>query len=131
MPQYVAQGFSPVCTIKTVVHEVGIIQSVLDLAEALARQNGATRILEIRMRVGRMTGIVPEALEHAFVVLRQGSMAETARLAAEFVPGVFWCQACAAEFESDDLVGGCPTCKEPSFDLRRGREMAVESLEVE
>ena len=113
------------------MHEVGIIQSVLEIAESLARQNGAIRILEIRMRVGRMTGVVPESLEHAFAVLRDGTLAAGAKLAVEYMPGVFWCTACSAEFESDDLIGGCPTCREPSFDLRRGRELVVESLEVE
>ena len=126
-----AQGLGRVCTIKTNVHEVGIIQSVLEIAESQARLNGATRILEIRMRVGRMTGIEPEAIEHAFAVLRDGTLAAGAVLTVEYVPGVFWCATCSVEFESDDLIGGCPTCREPSFDLRRGREMAVESLEVE
>jgi len=113
------------------VHEVGIIQSVLDIAEEQAAKSGASRILEIRMRVGRMTGIVPEALDHAFAVLRDGTTAAGARLDVDVVPGAFWCRLCAAEFESDDLVGGCPTCHEPSFDMRRGRELEVVSLEVE
>jgi hydrogenase nickel incorporation protein HypA/HybF len=107
------------------------MQSVLEIAESQARASGALRILEIRMRAGRMTGIVPEALEHAFAVLRDGTMAVDARLVVEFVPGAFWCVTCAAEFEADDLIGECPTCREPSFDMRRGRELDVVSLEVD
>lgn len=113
------------------VHEVGIMQSVLEIAEEQARKAGASRILEIRLRVGRMTGVVPEALDHAFAVLCDGGMAAAARLLVDAVPGAFWCGRCAAEFECDDLIGGCPTCQEPSFDLRRGRELEVVSLEVE
>jgi hydrogenase nickel incorporation protein HypA/HybF len=113
------------------VHEVGIMQSVLGIADAQARQAGASRILEIRMRVGRMTGVVSESLDHAFAVLREGTLAADAQLHVECVSGAFWCLPCAAEFESDDLVGGCPTCREPSFDMRRGRELEVVSLEVE
>lgn len=107
------------------------MQSVLEIAEAQAQKSGASRIQEIRMRVGRMTGVVPEALDHAFAVLREGTMASEASLDVEFVPGAFWCMTCAAEFESDDLIGGCPTCREPSFDMRRGRELDVVSLEVD
>jgi len=113
------------------MHEVGIMESVLEIAESQARASGALRILEIKIRVGRMTGIVPEALEHAFAVLREGTIAAAARLDVEFVPGAFWCVTCAAEFESDDLIGGCPTCHDPSFDMRRGRELDVVSLEVD
>lgn len=113
------------------MHEVGIMQSALEIAERQARAAGAARICEIRMRVGRMTGVVPEALDHAFEVLRGGTMAEDARLNVEYVPGVFFCLACQREFESEDLVGGCPVCDAPSFDLRRGRELDVVSLEVD
>jgi hydrogenase nickel incorporation protein HypA/HybF len=113
------------------MHEVGIMESVLEIAESQARASGALRILEIKIRVGRMTGIVPEALEHAFAVLREGTIAAAARLDVEFVPGAFWCVTCAAEFDSDDLIGGCPTCHDPSFDMRRGRELDVVSLEVD
>lgn len=117
--------------IRSAVHEVGIMQSVLEIALSQARSSGAVCIREIRMRVGRMTGVVPEALDHAFLVLRGETLAAEARLVVEFVPGAFWCMTCAAEFESDDLIGGCPTCKEPSFDMRRGRELDVVSLEVD
>ena len=45
------------------MHEVGIIQSTLELAERSARASGATQIHRLRLRVGRMTGVVRESLE--------------------------------------------------------------------
>jgi hydrogenase nickel incorporation protein HypA/HybF len=113
------------------MHEAGIIQSTLDLAERQARNAGAGLITEVRMRVGRMTGVVPEALEHAFAVLSAGTMAAGARLEVEFVPGAFWCLACAREFEAEGLLGECPACGSPSADPRRGLEMELVSLEVD
>lgn len=113
------------------MHEAGIVQSLLTLAEAKARAAGAERIGSIRIRVGRMTGVVPEALEQAFAILRTGTIAADAALDVEYVPGAFWCPACAGEFETPELIGACPTCGEPSADLRRGREMDLVSLEVD
>jgi len=113
------------------MHEAGIVHSLLALAEEKARAAGAERIGSIRLRVGRMTGIVPEALEQAFAILRAGTIASEAALDVEYVPGAFWCPGCAGEFETADLIGSCPTCGEPSADLRRGREMDLVSLEVE
>ena len=43
-----------------------------------ARESGATQIHLLRMRVGRMTGVVQEALEYAFDVVRKGTMAASA-----------------------------------------------------
>jgi hydrogenase nickel incorporation protein HypA/HybF len=113
------------------MHEAGIVQSLLTLAGEKARAAGAGRIESIRIRVGRMTGVVPEALEQAFTILRAGTIASGAALDVEYVPGAFWCSECGGEFETDELIGACPTCGEPSADLRRGREMDLVSLEVE
>ncbi len=113
------------------MHEVGIMQSVLEIAEQQARAAGASRILEVRMQVGRLTGVVPEALEHAFAVLRDGTMAGGATLAVEYVPGVSWCPPCECEFEAEGLYAECPRCGRPSLAVRRGQELGVVSLEVE
>jgi hydrogenase nickel incorporation protein HypA/HybF len=113
------------------MHEVGIMQSALDIAEKQARASGATAIHEIRLRIGQMTGVVPEALEHAFVVLREGTMSVGAKLAVEYVRAVFWCANCQKEFEQPGLFCECPECAIPSADVRSGMEMEIVSLEVD
>ncbi len=112
------------------MHEVGIIQSTLELAEQSAKASGATQIHLLRLRVGRMTGIVREALEFAFEVVREGSMAADARLEIETVPATCWCAQCEVEFSSEDLIYVCPTCGQFSSELRRGLELELASLEV-
>jgi hydrogenase nickel incorporation protein HypA/HybF len=113
------------------MHEVGLMESVLQIAESQARHSGARSIHEIRMRVGRMTGVVIESLEHAFAVLKDGTMASAASLVVEDVPGVCWCAECGSEFEAEGMIGECTTCGRPSFEIRRGRELDVVSLEVD
>ena len=112
------------------MHEVGIMQSTLELAEGQALAAGATCIEEVRMRVGRMTGVVPEALQHAFEALKPGTLAQEARLEVEYVPGAFWCAGCDREFEADAMYTPCPTCGEPSLGMRRWTEIQLVSLEV-
>lgn len=112
------------------MHEVGIVQSVLDIAAQQAQDANATRIHTIRLRIGRLTGIVPEALDHAFTVLRVGTPAAEAKLAIEYVPAVCWCEVCAQEFEADSIYSECPVCGTPSLVVRHGQEMEMVSLEV-
>ena len=113
------------------MHEVGIMESVLQIAEAQARKSGASTIHEIRMRVGRMTGVVLESLDHAFAILKDGTMAASARLIVDEIPGACWCDGCKREFEAEGMIGECPDCLRPSFEIRRGRELDVVSLEVD
>ena len=112
------------------MHEFSIMQSALELAEKNTRAAGATQIHRLRLRVGALSGVVPEALRFAFDGLKDRTLAANAEFEIELVPAVGWCPACAAEFEARDLHYECPRCHQPSGQLRRGREMELASLEI-
>ena len=114
------------------MHEAGIIESMLAIAGRQARENGAAKINTIRLRVGALRGVVPEALQHAFMVMRRETSAvQEARLEVEQVPAVFWCTACMREFETDAMFAECPDCGVSSAEIRRGMELEIVSLEVD
>jgi hydrogenase nickel incorporation protein HypA/HybF len=103
----------------------------LSVALEQAQKAGARRLLVIRLRIGALSGVVPEALEFAFEALAAGTMAEQAKMVIENVPARFWCGDCAREFEAGELFSECPHCGKPSAELRAGREMEVASLEID
>jgi hydrogenase nickel incorporation protein HypA/HybF len=113
------------------MHELSIMQGALSLALGEARRAGASRVHVIRLRIGALSGVVPEALQFAFEALASGTPAEGAELAVENVPARFWCAACAREFQAGNMFAECPDCQTPSGELRGGREMEVASLEVD
>jgi hydrogenase nickel incorporation protein HypA/HybF len=113
------------------MHELSIMESALSAAEDSARTAGAKRVHVIRLRIGALSGVVPEALQFAFEALAPGTLAEGARLDIEDVAARFWCAGCSREFESEDLFAECPVCRVPSGDLRAGREMEIASLEID
>ena len=113
------------------MHELSIMQSALSLALDQARQAGAGRVQVIRLRIGALSGVVPDALEFAFEALKPGTPAQGAELAIEHVPARFWCATCRREFQSDDMLAECPECHSLSGELRAGREMELASLEVD
>ena len=113
------------------MHELSIMDGALTLALEQAQKAGASRVHVVRLRIGALSGVVPEALQFAFEALAPGTAAEGGQLAIEQVPARFWCAACSREFQSDDMFAECPDCHEPSGDLRAGREMEVASLEIE
>lgn len=112
------------------MHEVSIIHGAVQLAEETARAHGASRILTLTLRVGTLSGAVPEALEFAFEAVADGTLAEGARLKIESVPARWWCARCAAEFSDNDPLAVCPTCQVRSGDLRAGRELELSTLEL-
>jgi len=82
------------------------------------------------MRVGALSGAVPEALRFAFDAVTRGTMAEGAGLEIDEVSAVCHCASCRLEFPASDLFCECPRCNRPSAEIRRGRELELTSLEV-
>jgi hydrogenase nickel incorporation protein HypA/HybF len=112
------------------MHEVGLMQSALELAEEQARLRGACRIHRITLRIGKLAGVELEALTFAFEVVAAGTMAEGAALQVEAVPVVCYCCGCEKEFAPEDFVFACPACGALSQDVRSGQELELTSLEV-
>ncbi len=113
------------------MHELSIMESALSMALSRAREAGASRLCVLRLRIGVLSGVVPEALQFAFEALTPGTLAERGSLAIERVPARFWCAPCRQEFESEDMYAECPACRTPSRELRAGRELEIASLEID
>lgn len=112
------------------MHEVGIMESTLDIALKHAQQQGASKIHQLTMRVGAMSGVVPDALEFAFDIVVKGTIAEGARLKVDYLPLKCYCPHCRLEFQSDNQFYECPQCHRISSEIRQGKELELSSLEV-
>jgi len=110
------------------MHEVAIMEEAVRLAAEAA---GTRRVRKLTLRVGALSGVVPDALRFAFDVVGRGTVVEGAGLEIKSMPAVCWCATCGKEFESRDLMDECPRCHDVSGDLRRGRELEIAAVELE
>ena len=110
---------------------MSIMQSALDQVLEKAREAGAVHVHAIRLRIGALSGVVPDALHFAFESLADGTLAQGAELFIEDVPARFWCVPCHHEFEATRMFAECPDCHCPSGELRAGREMELTSMEID
>jgi hydrogenase nickel incorporation protein HypA/HybF len=113
------------------MHEVSIMTEALRMAVDAAKSAGASRVLKLRLRIGCLSGVVPEAMRFAFDVVCHDTMAEGASLEIEPVPAACWCATCRTEFEGADFYNECPRCHNVSGELRRGRELEIASVEMD
>ena len=92
---------------------------------------GEQRITALRLRVGTLSGAVPDAMRFAWDVVSRDTIAAGARLEIESLPAAGWCAVCQVEFECADFLNECPRCHNLSGDLRRGRELDIAAVELE
>ena len=112
------------------MHEVSIMTEALRMAMDAAKSAGSSRVLKLRLRIGSLSGVVPESLQFAFDVVCHGTMAEGASLEIEAVQAACWCETCQAEFNCVDFFNECPVCHNVSGELRRGRELEIADVET-
>lgn len=113
------------------MHEMAIAQGVLDIALDTAARHDAKRILVIRLQVGQMTEVEPEALRFCYEALSEGTISAGAQLEIVVIPLVGSCRDCRLEFGIDRYRFLCPACGSVGVDIVSGRELRVEHLEVE
>lgn len=108
------------------MHELGLLTSVVAAVTRAAERAGATSVDTVALRVGTLSGAVPDALRGSWPLAAAGTPAAGAELAIEVVPAAVWCPACAAEREVDAFFAlVCPACGTPTGHLVRGREFEV------
>jgi len=112
------------------MHEVSIMTEAVRVAVEAAKESGAARVTGLKLRVGTLSSAVPEAMRFAWETVCRDTIAEGATLEIETVTAACWCATCRAEFPCADFFYECPGCHNPSFELRRGRELEIASVET-
>ena len=112
------------------MHEVGLMQNALEIAFKAAEDKGASRVTSMGLRIGSLSGVVPDAMRFAFEAMTPGTIAEGAELRIEEILATCWCAKCSSLFETDDILTLCPRCGTPSADVRDGRDMRITFVEV-
>ena len=113
------------------MHELAITQSMLDVALEHAEKAEAKEIKRINLVIGEMTGIVEQCVQFYFNFFGKGTIAEGATLSFTRVPTTARCQNCGKQFEVGELAWACPHCGDNNLEITAGKELFVESIEVE
>jgi hydrogenase nickel incorporation protein HypA/HybF len=108
------------------MHELAITQSIVD---AVAERFGERRISGVRLEIGRLSGVLPDAVRFCFDLVAEGTAVAGARLDIDEPAGRACCRECAREFEADYPILLCP-CGSARVDVVAGGELLIRSVEV-
>lgn len=113
------------------MHEQSIVESLLAIALENAQKANAVKIHKINVVIGELSGAVDESIDFYFNFLRKDTIASEANLSFRHVPAQLRCRKCGRIFTAQNMDFCCPDCKETEVDIIGGRELYLESLEVE
>lgn len=113
------------------MHELSIMQTLLDQLIVLAKQHQLKRIQKVVIQIGDFRQCVPEILYFAFETVTEGTLAEQAQLVIEFLPIQMECLNCHHVFTVKKHVFLCPQCQQSQLKILSGKEFILSSIEGE
>lgn len=113
------------------MHELSIIASLFEILDEKVAEQKAKKIVLVKLRVGKMAGVVPEFLQTAFDIYKDGTVAGEATLEIEEVTLKVRCRACHTITEKEDFVFICPACGSTDLETLEGTELLLEKLDLE
>ncbi len=113
------------------MHEYSIVTALLEQCEQHARDNQATAISKVVVKIGILSGVEPTLLTTAFNTFKQESLARDAEFIIQHQDIVVQCNQCHQSNKMAEHSVICPQCN--SFDTRiiEGEEMLLMQLELE
>lgn len=113
------------------MHELSIAMSILESLQEEVDRRGCGTVEAVHVRIGRMSGIVPDSLQFSYEIAAADTPFAHTRLEVEEIPVVIHCAECGRDREVESMAClYCPECKTPSFDIVSGRELEIYALEL-
>ena len=103
----------------------------MNLVEQKCREEGYQSVESVRVRVGRASGILPEAFTFAFDAAKKDTIAQESQFIIDLVPLGGACNECGSHFEMEEAyILACPICASRSFKINHGYELEIVEIEV-
>ncbi|GAB6125901.1 hydrogenase maturation nickel metallochaperone HypA [Humidesulfovibrio idahonensis] len=115
----------------TDMHESSMAISILDIVIDEAQRACVEAVRRVTLCIGELAGVEATTLSACFEMLSEGTIVDKAKLVIKRIPVTGTCMVCGATVCKQGRVLRCPACKTSSVKLATGRELYVESIEVE
>lgn len=108
------------------MHELSITQSVVD---TVTERTAGAQVAVVHLRIGKLSGVVPDAVRFCFDLIADGTALQGARLEIDEPAGRASCRRCGEDFVLHDPILLCP-CGSADVSISDGQQLAVTSVEV-
>ncbi len=108
------------------MHELSIAQSIVEMVGGRA---GDARVHRLTLVIGRLSGVMPDALRFCFDICTEGTVLEGATLEMIEPPGRGRCPDCGQEQEMQSFFEVC-VCGYAGLDCIAGDELRIKEMEM-
>lgn len=113
------------------MHELSVTEGILNFALDEAKKLNAEKVTAIKLKIGALSGLVPDCIGIYFETVAEGTLCEGATLTFERIPAKIRCSDCKNEHQIEGFRLICPVCASRRVELIAGREAYIDSMEIE
>jgi hydrogenase nickel incorporation protein HypA/HybF len=108
------------------MHELSIANAIV---EACAQRAVGSRVIRVRVEIGKLSCVLPDAVRFSFDVCAKDTVVEGAALEIIETPGRAQCDDCGSEVALIRL-GACGYCGGTHLRVIAGEELKVREMEL-
>ena len=114
------------------MHELGIVFSIMDTLEDVAKENQLTSVQSVTVEVGEVSAVIPEYLADCWSWARQKrTLLQGCQLMVETLPAVTHCGGCEEDYPTVAYGRICPHCGSEKTWLLTGNEINIKQITVD
>jgi hydrogenase nickel incorporation protein HypA/HybF len=114
------------------MHELSVVEALIEqVQEEIKRAGVEGKIAKLELSIGRLSGVNTDSIRFAFELLSSDTILAGTELIIHQPKAVCRCNACHEEAEVDDLRLQCPRCSSDDVVIDGGRELLLQSIDVE
>lgn len=114
------------------MHEMAVVENIIKVVEQKLKESGQKgEIKKVNLKIGKLTCVEPEALKLSFEFMSKETSLEKASLLIDSVPITGICKDCRKELLLEKTDFTCPACGSLRVEIKTGRELFIESFEIE
>ena len=113
------------------MHEYSIVQALLEQCEQHVKDNHASAVTKVVVKIGKMSGVEPHLLESAFNTFKEKTICNDAEFIMNIQPLTIMCQNCHKTTELKEIYYKCPDCMSLDVKVIDGEDMYLMQLELE
>ena len=112
------------------MHELSLAGGIVKLVEDAAARDHFSRVSQLRLEAGALSGVEVRALRFALDAVTPGTCLAGAQIEITEPPGTAWCLPCGTSVEIRSRTDTCPRCGSHQIQATGGTELRVLELLV-
>lgn len=113
------------------MHELSVTQGILKICLEEGQKHNVKKVNKLNIKVGELTGLVPNCIEEYFKIVAKGTIAENAEINIEKVLVSIKCNECDYEGDLGKDNYQCPNCRGNKYSIIKGRDFYLDTMEVD